>query len=276
MSDRKTTSKPTNSCPKRSLSETSPELPAEGKKQKNKGEMDMEEMLKRLEVMLDNKLDEKLKNISTKEDMAKIQNEICALRKENVELRSEIQILKENEQRLMKKVEGLDKENKRTNILVSGLKAGGIDEVRQSFRKICVDVLEEEVRVGYVKKIGSTGSKWVMALPSPIDVNTLLSKSRMLKGTNIYLQRDYTQEERRQNYNLRRVKNSLKKQGEVVAKVIGTTLIIGEKKFKWAAEGHITATNKDEGKYLEDLLKANGVENFNVIASTEKHNINLK
>lgn len=122
---------------KRSLSETSPDNPpSEIKKNKSSaskmGSVDhnLDSFLVRMEKMLEDKLDQKLKNIATKDDIATVHESINALKKENEELRNELNQLKERENRLMKRIEEVDKANRRTNIVVSGIEGGDINDIQ--------------------------------------------------------------------------------------------------------------------------------------------------
>lgn len=250
---------------KRRVFEISPEARNDQKKAKNIGDVNMDELLEKFENMLSRKLDEKLENVASKEDIIHFQEDLNALREENEVLNEEIKKLKA-------KVEYLEQGQRRSNVLVEGLKGGRPDDIRNEFQKICKEMLRVDVKIGFVKKINKNGSKCVVELPSPVDVGIVLRNSKNLKNTNIFIKRDYTKDERNQCYNLRKIKNIVKTREEN-SRVNGTALYVRDKKYYWSKDGDIIAANEEDCAFLENLLKTNkNEEKYNIVINKRRLN----
>lgn len=252
-------SKPTSSeITKRRVTEISPEARIDLKKAKNIVDVNMDELLEKFETMLSRKLDEKLENVASKEDIQHFQEDLNALRKEN-------EILNEEVKKLKDKVEYLEKGQRRSNVVVDGLKGGRTEDIRIEFQKICREILSVDVNIGFVRKINKSGSKCLVELPSPVDVDAVLRNGKNLKNTNIFVKKDYTKNERNQCYNLRKIKHIISTR-EKNSKVSGTALYVGDRKYNWSSDGDIIAANEDDCAFLENLLKSTRSEdNYNIV-----------
>lgn len=259
---------------KRLLNETSPEMgPGMDSKKKKNTDFDMDTMLAKFEVMLDQKLDDKLKNVATKADIEEFQNEIKVLKHQNEEMRNEIKVLQESEKVLRDRLEHIEKHQRRNNILVTGLNGNNIDEIRETFREICEKVLKVDIKMGSISKINKPGftNKCVIELASPVEVGLVLKNGKLLRNTKVFVQKDLTKQERNRNYFLRRIKKVVQIQ-DGNCKVVGTTLFAGGKKYKWSDAGHITAENEADSNLLKDmLLRAGAEDQFNVIPIAKTH-----
>lgn len=255
--------------PKRMLLDTSPETGHESDLEKTKDtDFNMDKMLAGFGALLESKLDEKLKDVATKADIESFRDEIKELKHQNAKMREEIQSLEKSEKTLRDRLEHLEKHQKRNNILVTGLKGNSIEEIRKSFCEIYEKVLKVDITVGFITKINSPGvtSKCIIELSSPAEVGLVLKKCKLLKNTNVFVQKDLTKTERNQNYHLRRIKKYVGKQDEN-CKVVGTTLFVRGKKFKCSETGDITAANITDCDLLKEMLRMAGVgDQYNVIS----------
>lgn len=217
-------------------------------------DQNLDSFLARMEAMLEGKLDEKLKNIATKDDIASVHESIKAVKKENDELRNEINQLKESQKRLIKKIEDLDKASRRANIVVSGIEGGDIRDIQTEVSTLFQNVLKTQVQVNGIKKLNRSGKMCTVELESIKAVNEVLSKSKLLHTSGVYLQRDYTADECNQRFNLRRLKKILSKKRDVKTQIKGTNLIIDNKIFKWQSEGTVTTKLEKDATFLNNML----------------------
>lgn len=219
----------------------------------NRSENNWEHLLEKIEEILD----EKLENIATKQDLNGIQQELDKLKVENVEIREELKKLKQNEQKLLKRVQEADKTSRRSNIVITGLVGDDNNTIQQSFADLCENVLEVNVQTRNIQRINS--SSHCIELASPNEAWTTLSKGAKLKGTSVYIRKDYTVEESTQRYKLRQVKNALPHTSTGKSQIKGTSLIIDNKKYIWSIEGcQLVAEKQADVDYLKTLLNSGG------------------
>lgn len=208
-------------------------------------------LLGRIEEMFDNKL----KNIATKQDLNGVHQELIKLRAENVEMRAEISQLKQNEKTLMKRIHMTEKLSRRSNIIVSGVTGKDNNEVQQSFAELCKKVLQVNAQTMNTRKINATN--YCVELSSANEVGMILSNGHKLKGTGVYVRKDYTAEESTQRYKLRQIKNCLKNVNNNQVQIKGTTLIIENKRYEWSIEdSQVVADKQEEAEYLQTLLNS--------------------
>ena len=86
-------------------------------------------------------------------------------------------------------------------------------------------------------------------------LNPLNAKGR-LRGTNVFIQRDYTSGEQNTRHNLRRINKHLKNFNENLKVRLGEfCLFVNDKKFTWS-NGKLAAISSDDANYLRNILSA--------------------
>lgn len=199
---------------------------------------------------LNTALDEKLKSVVKKEDLAPISAEIQQLRSENTRLQKEIQTMKN-------RLEAVDKASRRNNVVVSGLKANNVSDALTEFKDMCNYTLKTNVNVVDVHKIAN-GKSFIFLLGSPMEAKAITAQKRLLVGSKIYIDKDYTADERSKKYFLRQIGKNAKIANNCVKVRHGDhRVFINDKPFSWAG-GKIIAANNLDAIFLRDLLfKAN-------------------
>lgn len=151
------------------------------------------------------------------------------------------------------KVEQMDKRSRRTNIILSGLKTNNYQEANEKFNDLCIRVLNVKAAVVRIIKL-KTKDEFLVELESAVQANNILIHSGKLKDTGIFIQRDFTTEERDQRYHLRQLKKAIRTTDKTItSKFKDTTLFVNEKPFRWSNHGVIAASETDK-IFLSNLL----------------------
>lgn len=195
-------------------------------------------------------LDAKLENVVKKDDLASVSNEVRDLRCQNNRLQQELQTMKS-------RLEQVDKASRRNNVVVSGLKSKFVQHALKEFDDICASTLRVAVNVVEARKIAS-GKSFLLSLNSAKEVNEVLSARKNLTGSNIYIDKDYTMDERSKRYFLRQVgKNAKNADRQIKIRYGDSRLYVDDKPF-YCADEKIIAANKADAEFLRKLLsKAN-------------------
>ena len=188
---------------------------------------------------LSNVLDVKLDNVAKKEDLKQ-------LREENQLLKNELLLMKS-------RLELLEQASKRSNLVVSGLAASFPNQAKDEFMQLCKSVLKCDVNVTSVRKI-SGGKSFVFNLNTTLEADSVISSRRLLKGSNVYIQKDTTAEERTKMFHLRALERNIKKADPNVKIRQGFARIyISDKPFYWI-DGKYAATNETDATFLRNLV----------------------
>lgn len=197
-------------------------------------------------AMFEEKMGKMLETVAKKSDIQQLQNCIDDLKKENDRLRNDLASLK-------RKVETMDKYSRRSNIVVSGITSENDKDAKQKFEHLCTNTLHSKVGICRMIRMKTPG-EYVVELESPIQATNLMINSGKLKGTNIFIQPDYTPNERSQRYHLRQLKKVVQKcDKNLICTWRGTTLIINNKSFTWN-EDSVVAYNDEAKQFLDNLL----------------------
>lgn len=198
------------------------------------------------DMKLNSALDAKLECVVKKEDLVPISTEIQQLRNENNRLQKELQVVKS-------RLEIVDKASRRNNIVVSGFKSSFVPEILNEFKEICATTLKVSVNIVEARRIAS-GKSLLLVLNSPLEVNDIIAVRRRLAGTNIYIDKDFTAEERSNRYFLRQIGKSVKKADKHAKVRQGDhRVFINDKPFSCVGE-KIIASNKSDAESLRKLL----------------------
>ncbi|CAH0547013.1 unnamed protein product [Brassicogethes aeneus] len=170
---------------------------------------------------------EEVRNIKTGQE--KYQAEISALKEEN-------QKLNEKLNKVEKKMEKLEKEKKRNNVIIRGTKGIrelAIQEVSGVLEKMGVDNIEF-LKVETIKP--KTGKSFIVAHLKDGEMKTKIMQNKSkLKGLDIYIDNDYTEEEQKVQKTIAEYAKNIAKEGRKV-KIGYRKLIIDGQKWVWNDE----------------------------------------
>lgn len=195
---------------------------------------------------LNTALDNKLENVVKKEDILTITTDIQQLRNENTRLQNELISIKS-------RLEHVDKISRRNNIIISGLTSRFVPQALNEFGTLCNTTLNVSVNVVEVRKI-SNGKSFILTLNSPMEVNAVLSCRRSLSGSNIYIDKDYTADERNKRYFLRQIGKNVKKADKNVKIRYGDhRIFINDKAYTYVGD-KVIASNKPDAEFLQKMF----------------------
>lgn len=214
---------------------------------------------------LNNALDVKLESVVKKEDIAHFSQEIEQLRCENKQLRNDLLIMKN-------KLEQVDKSSRRNNIVVRGLTGNTVASAVKDFKVLCDTTLKAAANVMEARKIAN-GKSFLLTLNSALEVRSVLSSRGSLAGSNIFIDKDYTEHARSIRYFLRQIGRSAKNVNKRLTIRYGDLSIIIDDKSFYCADNTIFARNIADAEYLRDLM---GKAKFqcNIEVKETQHNSN--
>lgn len=226
-------------------------------------------LLEKIEQLLDKKFDEKLRNIATKNDIITINENIAVLKEDNENMKKQIHELKMNQEYLNKKVEGLDKAHRSFNVLVAGIKDVhfmNVSEMKKEINELFAKILNVDVQICRVYKTNANKDMCTVELNTVNDAYKVLTCSGKLRGSGIYIQKDFTVEENKQRYQLRQVKKWLL-QNKHGTKVIirGTALIVNDRRYKYYSNNILTTYNDADAAYLQEIFNQLRYTNYRVV-----------
>lgn len=235
---------------KRRIGETSPEqLDREPKKYSEEftneaAKVKMvtkEEMEKMLEMMLEKSLDKSTSKIM--KEMKEIEKSLKADLKEKMEhleekirvVEGENELLMETNRKLEERMESVEKEMKRRNFVVRGLKAEGNEEAGRKVKELVKKLTNDEVKVKNVKIIKTKIGELMMAECESNEqkANLMRQKAKLksMKGETIYINDDLTMNEREIQRRGREIASKMREEGADVK--IGYKKIIKNGKVLW-------------------------------------------
>lgn len=242
--------------PKRKFNETSPE---NMEKPDEVGKMSANELIN----LMSSVLDEKLKDMATKndvkevkEDMREVKSEVTRLADENKVLHEEVLKLKEereNDQKRMKQLEdGLGKKK----IIIRGLASQR--STYEAVKKMIKENLkiENRIEIEQTKKIFERNGKMtvLVELRSEAMVSEIFKYTKNLRGTSIYVERDLSNE-RQKN---KKIMIQLRKEILHVDKskrvaVRDDKLVVDDKRFFWDKNNVLRCGQSTGEEVLKDL-----------------------
>lgn len=138
--------------------------------------------------MFETKMEKMLENVARKEDIQILKQELTSLKNENIELRRELNDIKN-------KLQIIDQKQRRNNIVVSGLKSKNNLDAKKNLLELCSKVLNNTPLIVRTVEIKSN-SDYLFELETAGQVNNILYSSGKLRGSGVFIQRDYTAAER--------------------------------------------------------------------------------
>lgn len=198
-----------------------------------------------LDTKLDMILDEKLADVARKEDINALKTELNAVKAENEKLRLELS-------QLSARMERIDKKTRQSSVVVNGLKCVTPVEAKSEFKKLCSEVLSVNVNVSNCSKLGK--KSFVFNMESTMMVQDLLTTRSKLKGTSIYIQKDYTAQEQHIRYNLRQISKNIRDKNRSLKVRLGDlTIFVNDKKFNWF-NNKVIANSQFDADFLKDIF----------------------
>lgn len=193
-----------------------------------------------------NLLDEKLKDVAKKEDLIAMKYEMEELKQENLKLKDDIK-------KLTTRMEYIDRRSRSTNVIVNGLLCASTQSAKNIFRDICIKELNVEINIISARMLTS-GKSFVFTLESSAQAHNVLMAKGKLRGQEIYIQKDYTDDEQSTRYKLRQISKTITKSKKDVKVRLGEFCIfVNDKKFTWHS-GKVMASSENDSQYLRKLL----------------------
>jgi len=221
------------------------------------GELTQQQLITLLGGLLDQKLDQKLANLVTKEDMEQLSAKVTSLQEENVALKKELQALKRQDKMIKEKLVDLEGRSRRNNLIFKGLRADSrTRDFRQVVRQFCIEKLDTgNVWVNRAHPLGRDPSTIIAHLPDDSEVELIMSRVKMLKGTSYVVHRDFPQEVRLKRSRLAAVRAEVERvAGRRRMPLVHDHLILDGVRFTWE-DGRLLAGRQDGGDKLHQMLK---------------------
>lgn len=192
-------------------------------------------------------LDDKLRDVAKKEDVAAIKQEVDVLKTENSKLKDEIQ-------KLTNRLEVIDRRSRSSNVVVSGLVCNNTSTAKKMFISMSKNELNVDINIMGTKML-SSGKSFVFTLETQGEAQRVIEARRQLKGKNIYIQKDYTALEQTTRYNLRKVARVVSKIKPNIKVRLGEFCIfVNDIKYTWMDEKILAPTQKD-ADFLVNILE---------------------
>lgn len=191
-------------------------------------------------------LDDKLKDVARKTDLLAIKADIDELKEENIKLKNDVK-------KLTSRLEYIDRRSRSANVVVGGLNVSNIQNAKAEFTKLCSDVLNVNIDVVSTRMIAA-GKTFLFSLGSSTQAFNVVAAKGKLKGQQVYIQKDYTEEEQNVRYNLRQLSKKITQINQSVKVRLGEFCIfINNIKYTWSS-GKVIAYSNNDAEYLNNLL----------------------
>ena len=149
----------------------------------------------------------------------------------------------------------VDRNSRSGNVVVRGLKSSNVSAAKDDFFKLCVNILRVNICVMAVRSFFSADT-FHFTLENGMQALNVLNAKGRLRGTNVFIQRDYTSGEQNTRHNLRRISKHLKNFNENLKVRPGEfCLFVNDKELTWS-NGKLTAISNDDANYLRNILSA--------------------
>lgn len=171
---------------------------------------------------------------SIMEEVKQINEETTTLRKENRELKDRMKVMEE-------KLEKIEKQNRKNNIIIKGI---DFQNKTEGIEQFCKERLGTEVKIEAFQNIGTNERPMIMAKVNTWEQKVSIMKNKnKLRGTKIFVDHDMTKAESEVQKKLRERAKVEKSQGKE-AHVGYQKIYINGECWKWAQEyGEIIREN---------------------------------
>lgn len=219
-----------------------------------------------LKAMFSALLEEKMENLATKEDIEVIKTQmqnvtiqVEELKMENQHLKDTINIMQIERKNDNIRLEMIENQFRKKNLIFKGIEAKNTS-LSEAVKNICKNNLKvnRSYIVKSVKKLTSYKGKLavIAEMESADVVEDLLKRSKLLKGTTLYLEKDLSKAKQQH----KKVMIELKKDLVAVDKahrvsVINEKLKVEDKWFFWDANNNLKCGALNGGAVLEKYYK---------------------
>lgn len=252
---------PTNTT-KRTLVETSPDLTNTSKRNMPEGSGMVANMSKKdLLDAIGDLMDGKLINVATKDDIARLQEEVVAVKSECDALRLEVKSLQENNEMLRKKLEESERRDKAFNLIFKGIPEENIS-ASEAIKKFCEETLgtgKIAVRNSYRfgRKMDNRARPIVAEFMLHEDVQLILNRKKLIKDSNIVVHRDRSVNARNKRNFLLELKSEVTRiNNNIKAELQGEQLIINQRAFSCTDELRLTTRQDNAMDALTQEVQA--------------------
>lgn len=173
-----------------------------------------------------------------KNEQKEYREEIKQLKRENKLIKEENQSLRQKVTEINKKIDNMERDKRRNNIVVQGIEITTPTErkIKEEMENFIKDNLEIDIKIGNARKIGT--NIVLIELGDNNDKHKIMknkNKLKNIKDKRIYINDDMTKEEREIQKRIRMVAKE-EKQNKRHVKVGFQKLEIENKHFKWNKE----------------------------------------
>lgn len=251
--------------PKRSCHELSPD----GAANSSVGKMAIEDLMTQMSSLMD----EKLKNIPTKQDVEEIKatvgdlsDKMDVLKTENDSLRAEVEQLKVEKEKDHHTITFLEDHIKRNNIVFRGINTN--KSLFQAVKDCCKKNLKitKEINILSVRKLFENDGKLgvVVEFSSVDDVREIFANVKNLKGSKISLDRDLSkdrQQDKRVMLELKKQIHKLKPSCPVMVR--NEKMKVERQWFKWNNQKQLMC-GKDQGIEMLKKIYGDDISSVNI------------
>ena len=200
-------------------------------------------------------LDAKLQDVARKSDLAVVKEEVAQVRAVNAKLNEEIGVLKS-------RLELIDRTSRRNRIIIRGLTSTDNNSAVGEMYKLFGEVLQVNVNIHDIFKLNNRNS-FAVTLASPEQVRSVLAKSKLLKGSAVYIDNDLTKNEQEARFQIRTLARKLSPLDNLKIRPAGRAMYLNDKKFIWS-DGKIIAGNPRDAAFIKSILSKQLLE-FDVV-----------
>lgn len=242
------------------------------------GNVSVADLMRTLSSSMSELFDDKMKNLLTKYDLEEISHhmrelftQIEELKSENQALKNEIQKMKTNHLKDNSRFEHVEEKLRRKNVIFQGVK----EQKSKSLNEIVKTICNKNLKMNHPVAIISTrklcdfkGNLTILAeMESEQCVREVLKRSKLLKGTSIYVDRDLSKEKQQQRKAMITLKKEiLSKNKSLKVSVINEKLKVAKHWFTWNDKKELTCGNQNAKLVLQNLYK-------NVILDLDYNNL---
>lgn len=249
---------------KRKCTEISPEKMSSGESNVLAGNMQLTDIINIIQGSITSVLDEKLKNLSTKDDVVEIKqtmqdccSQIGNLRMENEALREEVNTLKAERKKDHQDLMRLVERSKSKNVVFRGISNDG--SLKEKIQELCTKKLEiPDINLKNVRKLYETDAKVCGVaefLTEEMAVN-VLKNSKKLAGTSIFVDKDLCEEKQQNKKVMLKLKKHLKTLDSNQKIIVrDDKMRVNNEWFYWNNDKILMNGNRNGKETLENIFK---------------------
>jgi hypothetical protein len=225
--------------------------------------------------------DTKLKTVASKDDMTEIKTELSALRTEiglvkaeNATLKNTLDEMKKREKSMIEAITKLEKNSRQNNLVFKGIKTSTSLTPEENVKNICKDMLklQQEIKFKRVFRLDKRLDDKMIVLvecDSGNDVGSILRNAKLLKGSEISIQKDYPKELREKCSIIRKLaKNISEKNQSINVKIRDERIYIEKECFTLNNENKLINSNGElENGSINQLVGSEVIKENEVINS---------